>query len=184
MFHVESCRLWAIINTRWGKKRNKKSEERVSDVCVHGCSRSTPIYGHTYVDVCTLPGCCTERPTTMFLDAYSCKLTYSELMLWSDEMTSHLILVTCLYVRVTTVSVIRPPYWYVIPPHICYQYSIHIFIYIYCFKAIRRSIAQRWLLCLWVVLIDTDRWLDGLLHCSRYWAFITTIGWCCLPGIC
>ena len=53
----------------------------MTDVRVHGCSRSTHTYGYTYVDVCTLPGRCTERPTAVFLDAYSRKLTYSELML-------------------------------------------------------------------------------------------------------
>ena len=61
-----------------GKKR---SEERVADVRMHGCPRSTPIYGYIYVDVYTLPGRCTRRPTAMFLDAYSWKLIYSELML-------------------------------------------------------------------------------------------------------
>ena len=37
--------------------------------------------GYTYVDECTLPCRCTERPTAMFLDVYSQKLTYSELVL-------------------------------------------------------------------------------------------------------
>ena len=70
------------MKIRWGKKRGRgvRSEERVSDVRVHGCPRSTHVYGYTYVDVCTLPGRCTERPTAMFPD-YSWKLTYSELML-------------------------------------------------------------------------------------------------------
>ena len=63
------------------KEEKKRSEEGVSDVRVHGCSRSTHINGYTYVDVCTLPSRCTERPAAMFLDAYSCELTYSELML-------------------------------------------------------------------------------------------------------
>ena len=65
----------------------KRSEERVSDVRVHGCSRSAHIYDYTYVvvDVCTLTGRCTERPTAMFFDAYFWKLTYSELMLRSDD---------------------------------------------------------------------------------------------------
>ena len=63
------------------EERKKRSEERVSDVRVDGCPRSTRIYGHTYVDVCALPGRCTERPAAMFLDVYSCKLTYSKLML-------------------------------------------------------------------------------------------------------
>ena len=54
-----------------GKEEKKRGEERASDVRVHGCSRSTHIYGYTYVAVCTLPGRCTERPTAMFLDAYS-----------------------------------------------------------------------------------------------------------------
>ena len=45
---------------------------------------STALPG-TYVDVCTLPGRCTERPTAMFLDAYWWKLTFSELALRSDD---------------------------------------------------------------------------------------------------
>ena len=38
---------------------------------------------HIYIRrcVCTLPGSRAERPTAMFLDVYSWKLTYSELML-------------------------------------------------------------------------------------------------------
>ena len=40
------------------------SKERLSDVHVYGCSQSTHIYGYTYLDVCILPGRCTERPTT------------------------------------------------------------------------------------------------------------------------
>ena len=61
------------------KEEKKRSEDRVSDVRVHVCSGSTYIYGYSYVDVCTMPGRCTERPTAMFLDAYSWNLTYSEL---------------------------------------------------------------------------------------------------------
>ena len=63
------------------EEKKRRSEERVSDVRVHGCPRSTHIYGYTYVDVYTLPGRCTERPTAMFLDAYSWKLAYAEPML-------------------------------------------------------------------------------------------------------
>ena len=51
------------------EERKKRSEERVSDVRVHRCSRANHIYGYTYVDVCTLPGRCNERPTAMLLDA-------------------------------------------------------------------------------------------------------------------
>ena len=70
-FHVESCRVWGIkIETRWRIERRRggvgELEEGVSDVCVHGCRRSTDIYGYTYVDVCILPSRCTERPTAMF----------------------------------------------------------------------------------------------------------------------
>ena len=63
------------------KEEKKRSEERVSDVRVHGCSQLTHIYGYTCVDVCTLPGRHTERPTEIFLDAYWWKRTYSALML-------------------------------------------------------------------------------------------------------
>ena len=52
-----------------------RSEERLSDVHVYGCSQSTHIYGYTYLDVSILPGRCTERPTTAFFDVYSWKLT-------------------------------------------------------------------------------------------------------------
>ena len=48
---------------------------------VHGSSRSTHIYGYSYVDICTLPGRRTELPTAMFFKAYSQNRTYSELML-------------------------------------------------------------------------------------------------------
>ena len=63
------------------ENEEKESEEIVSDVRVHGCSPSNHIYSYTYVAVCTLPGRCTERPTAMFLDAYSWKLAYAEPML-------------------------------------------------------------------------------------------------------
>ena len=33
------------------EERKKRNEERVGDVLVHGCSRSTHIYGYTYVDM-------------------------------------------------------------------------------------------------------------------------------------
>ena len=64
------------------EERKKRTEERVIDVRVYGCPRSTHIYGYTYADVYTLPGRCTDRPTAMLLDAFSWKLTYSELMLF------------------------------------------------------------------------------------------------------
>ena len=32
---------------------------------------------------------------------------------------------------------------------------------------------------LFLLRTDTERWLDVLLYCSRYWTFITTMGWCC-----
>ena len=67
--------------SRMEKGEKKRSEKRVSDVRVHGCPRSTNIYGYTYVDVCSLPSHCTHRPAAMFLDAYLWKLTYSEQML-------------------------------------------------------------------------------------------------------
>ena len=51
----------------------------MSDVRVNVCSRSTHSYGYTYVDVCTLPGRCADRPIAIFLDASSWKPTYSEL---------------------------------------------------------------------------------------------------------
>ena len=47
-FHVERCRLWAIIKTKV-EKGEKRSEERMSDVRLHGCPRSTHIYGYAYV---------------------------------------------------------------------------------------------------------------------------------------
>ena len=62
------------------EEERNRSEERVSDVRVHGCPRSTHIYGYTYVGACALPVRCIERPA-VFMDAYSWKLTYSELML-------------------------------------------------------------------------------------------------------
>ena len=57
------------------KEEMRKGKEGVRDVHVHSCPRSTRISGYTYVDVCTLPGRCTERPAAMSLDAYSWKLT-------------------------------------------------------------------------------------------------------------
>ena len=83
--------------------------------------------GYTYVDECTLPGCCTKRPTAMFLGDCSWKLSLFRANGVILRSTSNLILVTSLYVRtrncVTTALVNGPPYWYVIPPHICYQYE-------------------------------------------------------------
>ena len=75
--------MWAITNDKVDKEeRKKRSEDRVSDVRVNGCPRLIRMYySYAYVDVCTLPGGCTERPTATFLDVYSWKLTYSELML-------------------------------------------------------------------------------------------------------
>ena len=63
------------------EEREERSEERVSDVRVYGCHRTSRSYGYTHVDVCTLPGRCTERPTAMSLHAYSWKLTNYELLL-------------------------------------------------------------------------------------------------------
>ena len=51
-----------------------------SNMRVHGRLLSTYMYGYTRVDFCTLPGRCTERPRAIFVDTYSWKLTYSELM--------------------------------------------------------------------------------------------------------
>ena len=87
--------------------------------------------GYTNVDECTPPGRCIERPTALFLDACSWKLTYSELMT-HDPTNDHsnVILVSCLYVRThnyyCSVFVIGPPYWCVIPPHVCYQHYSYI----------------------------------------------------------
>ena len=89
--------------------------------------------------------------------------------------------VTFLYdtyvLRISNYSVlaIGPPYWYVIPPRICYQYSYIL------------PQSSAWIDCTTVTvmplpavtLTDTECWLDGLLYCSRYWTFITTLGWCC-----
>ena len=64
------------------KEEKRRSEDRlVRDARVHGCCRSIHIYGYTYVDACTLPGRCTERPTAMFFDATRGSCTYAELML-------------------------------------------------------------------------------------------------------
>ena len=78
-----SCYKLPLVGHHKAKmeKEEKRSEERESDVHVHGCSRSTHIYGSTHVYACTIPDSCTERPTAMFLDAYLWKLAYSELML-------------------------------------------------------------------------------------------------------
>ena len=74
-FHVERLPLVGHHEDKMQKKeRKKRSDERVSDVRVHGRPRSSHIYGYTYVDVCILPGRCMERPTAMFLDASSWKL--------------------------------------------------------------------------------------------------------------
>ena len=55
------------------EEREERSEERVSDVRVYGCHRTSRSYGYTHVDVCTLPGRCTERPTGWFrLNAQNC----------------------------------------------------------------------------------------------------------------
>ena len=71
-----------------------------------------------------------------------------------------------------SVLAIGPPYWYVIPPHICYQYSYILLqsnTYIDCTTVTVIFLPL-------VALTDTERWLDGLLYCSRYWTFVTTIG--------
>ena len=75
------------------EERQKKSEERVSDVRVHDCPRSTHVYGS---------GRRTERPAAMSLDAYSWKLYLFRANAMIARTTSDHILVTCFYVRVTT----------------------------------------------------------------------------------
>ena len=83
---------------------------------------------------------------------------------------------TCYWIATTLVLASGPPYWYVIPPHICNQYSYILLqsnTYIDCTTVTVIFLPL-------VALTDTERWLDGLLYCSRYWTFITIIGWCCL----
>ena len=95
------------------EEKKRRSEGKMSDVRVHGFPRSTHIYGYTYVDVCTLPDRCTERPTAMFLmEAY---LFPANAII--RRMASNLIILACLYVRVSTVLVIGLRN----PSHICYH---------------------------------------------------------------
>ena len=115
-------------------------------------------------------------PTATFLDACAWKLIYVPYqypdgrpkLFWYDTY----VLRNCN----CSVLTIGPPYRYVIPPHICYQYS---YILIQSNMCIDCTTVTVMLLPL-VVLTDTERWLDGLLFCSRYWIFITTIDWCCV----
>ena len=103
-FSVESCRLWAIIRTIWRRKREKRSEEKVSDVRVHGCSRSTHIYGFTrYIRRCMHSTrslyWATYRnvPWCLLVEAYFFRASAT-----IRRSTSNLFRVACLYVRVTT----------------------------------------------------------------------------------
>ena len=86
---------------------------------------------------------------------------------------SNLILVTWLYVRVTTVLLYCLGSWT--------AYLLSALEYITSKQYVdRRHIADCYASASPVVLNAAAHWLDGLLYCSRYWTFITTIGGCCL----
>ena len=117
-------------------------------------------------------------PWYLLVDAY---LLRANAM--TRRLTSNLVLITCLYVRVTTVLtrnyclgnwtalLVRNPTACLLPIPVrgtCGSYVD------------RPHDAGCYASPSSVVLTDTERWLDGLLYCSRCWTLITTIGWCCL----
>ena len=122
-------------------------------------------------------------PTATFLDAWLWKFIYV-LYQWPDVRPKPLFqYLACMtstwyWIRSSNYAVLAlgPPYWYIIPPHICYPYA-YILLRI-----------NTWIDCTTVTVVllppvavtDTNHWQDRLLLCSRYWTFITTTGWCCL----
>ena len=151
-FHVESCRLWAIK-----KKDGERREEEWggSERCLRArlLSINSRLRLRLYVGRCRYPtrslygATYSNVPWCLVVEAY---LFRANAMI--RRTTSNRNLLVRIYVCgmrnyvTTAILVIGQPYWYLIPPHICYQHS--------CVRVtwipgiVGRSTAQRWQLCL------------------------------------